>query len=136
MSSIKLTADSGGGTFEIKAPSSGSNTRVLTLPDSSSGTVLTTTNPKSGNVLQVVSSVKTDTASASVSRTSDWVGHGLSVSITPSSASNKILITGQISISEVNAGNSGVNLVLYKDGSALTGATGDAGSGQKTSNCW
>ena len=34
MSSIKLTADSGGGTFEIKAPSSSANTRVLTLPDS------------------------------------------------------------------------------------------------------
>ena len=33
MSSIKLTADSGGGTFEIKAPSSSANTRVLTLPD-------------------------------------------------------------------------------------------------------
>ena len=33
MSSIKLTADSGGGTFEIKAPSSSGNTRVLTLPD-------------------------------------------------------------------------------------------------------
>ena len=31
MSSIKLTADSGGGTFEIKAPSSSGNTRVLTL---------------------------------------------------------------------------------------------------------
>ena len=31
MSSIKLTADSGGGTFEIKAPSSGSNARVLTV---------------------------------------------------------------------------------------------------------
>ena len=33
MSSIKLTADSGGGTFETKAPSSSANTRVLTLPD-------------------------------------------------------------------------------------------------------
>ena len=33
MSSIKLTADSGGGTFEIKAPASSGNTRVLTLPD-------------------------------------------------------------------------------------------------------
>ena len=33
MSSIKLTADSGGGTFELKAPSSSGNTRVLTLPD-------------------------------------------------------------------------------------------------------
>ena len=33
MSSIKLTADSGGGTFEIKAPASSGNTRVITLPD-------------------------------------------------------------------------------------------------------
>ena len=41
MSSIKLTADSGGGTFEIKAPASGSNARVLSVPDSASGTVLT-----------------------------------------------------------------------------------------------
>jgi hypothetical protein len=41
MSSIKLTADSGGGTFELKAPASGSNARVLTVPDSASGTVLT-----------------------------------------------------------------------------------------------
>ena len=42
MSSIKLTADSGGGTFELKAPASGSNAIVLTIPDSASGTVLTT----------------------------------------------------------------------------------------------
>ena len=84
-----------------------------------------------GKILQVVSSVKTDTASASVSRSSDWVGHGLSVSITPSSASSKIYITGQIMVSNVNSGNSCVNLVLYKAGSALTDAIGDAGSGQK-----
>ena len=97
MSSIKLTADSGGGTFEIKAPSSSGNTRVLTLPDTHNLTL------GAGKILQVVSSVKTDTASASVSRSSDWVGHGLSVSITPSSASNKILITGQMTVSNVNS---------------------------------
>ena len=39
MSSIKLTADSGGGTFELKAPASSSNTRVLTLPDVSNLTL-------------------------------------------------------------------------------------------------
>ncbi len=33
MSSIKLTADTGGGTFELKAPASSANTRVYTLPD-------------------------------------------------------------------------------------------------------
>ena len=56
MSSIKLTADSGGGTFEIKAPSSGSNTRVLTLPDTGNGTVLNYSKYNaSGKILQVVS---------------------------------------------------------------------------------
>ena len=42
MSSIKLTADSGGGTFEIKAPASSGNTRVLTLPDTGNITLPTT----------------------------------------------------------------------------------------------
>ena len=41
MSSIKLTADSGGGTFEIKAPASSGNTRILNLPDAANSTVLT-----------------------------------------------------------------------------------------------
>ena len=52
MSSIKLTADSGGGTFEIKAPSSSANTRVLTLPDTGNLTL-----GKTG-ILQVVLTVK------------------------------------------------------------------------------
>ena len=52
MSSIKLTADSGGGTFEIKAPSSSGNTRVLTLPDAANGNVLTSTSGSSIQVLE------------------------------------------------------------------------------------
>jgi len=54
MSSIKLTADSGGGTFEIKAPASGSNARVLTIPDSANSTIVTTTKPAAGSVVQVL----------------------------------------------------------------------------------
>ena len=54
MSSIKLTADSGGGTFELKAPSSSANTRVLTLPDSANSTIVTTTKPAAGSVVQVI----------------------------------------------------------------------------------
>ena len=41
MSSIKLTADSGGGTFELKAPASSSNTRSFTLPDIADATMET-----------------------------------------------------------------------------------------------
>ena len=123
MSSIKLTADSGGGTFEIKAPSSSANTRVLTLPDTHNLTL------NGGKALQVVSSVKTDVASASINRTSDWVGHGLSVSITPSSSSNKILIFGQVTVgSDIN---DGISLSIFKAGSEIAGATGDAASNRQ-----
>ena len=96
MSSIKLTADSGGGTFEIKAPSSSGNTRVLTLHDTGNLTL-----GKTG-ILQVVSSTKQDawsytanaTAAVDVTGT-DQNGSGsvFCVKITPSSASNKILFT-------------------------------------------
>ena len=95
MSSIKLTADSGGGTFEIKAPSSGSNARVLTVPDSASGTVLTTTNPKSKSVIQTVNMVKTDAVSLNMSSTYQDVS-GFTISITPEFATSKIILAGSI----------------------------------------
>lgn len=89
MSSIKLTADSNGGTFELKAPASSSNTRVLTLPDAANGTVLTTTSPKSGNIIQVVYAETT----SEVSDTSgNYVDSGVTATITPSSTSNKIMV--------------------------------------------
>ena len=68
MSSIKLTADSGGGTFEIKAPSSSANTRVLTLPDTGNLTL-----GKTG-ILQVVQTVKTDTFSTASTSYTDVTG--------------------------------------------------------------
>tara|TARA_A100001515_G_scaffold144466_1_gene148586 strand:- start:293 stop:886 length:594 start_codon:yes stop_codon:yes gene_type:complete len=97
MSSIKLTADSGGGTFELKAPSSSGNTRVLTVPDTASGTVLTTTNPKAGNIIQVVSASTQTGASQNFSAGSTFADTGLSASITPTATSSKIFVTGYIS---------------------------------------
>jgi hypothetical protein len=82
MSSIKLTADSGGGTFEIKAPASSGNTRVLTLPDTGNYIL-------GGRILQVVSAVATSTVS---STDVGPVDTGLSASITPSATSSKILV--------------------------------------------
>ena len=112
----------------LKHASSGSNNIVL----GSDGSTTISNLSGGGKILQVVQSVKKDATSAvSVARDTNWTGHGLSVSITPSSASSKIYITGQIMVSNVNSGNSCVNLVLYKAGSALTDAIGDAGSGQK-----
>ena len=101
MSSIKLTADSGGGTFEIKAPSSSGNTRVLTLPDTGNATVLTT-DTNVGKVLQVIQSPAVTTRTAINSTT--YIDSGHSVTITPTAANSKILVTftGQVNTNGVN----------------------------------
>ena len=84
MSSIKLTADSGGGTFELKAPASSANTRVLTLPDTANLTL------HGGRILQVVSTTKTDHFSHNTSTSTEITG--LNVTITPTSSSSKIFL--------------------------------------------
>ena len=123
MSSIKLTADSGGGTFEIKAPSSSGNTRVLTLPDTGNATVLTT-DTSVGKILQVVSTTKTDTASTTTS--GSWVDiSGLSVAITPSATSSKIFII--LSIGSVSSGGGySVGFKLLRDSTPVGNAASTA----------
>ena len=92
---IKLNAASGGGSFSLQAPSSSSNNRVMTLPDTADGTVLTTTSPKTGNILQVIQSVKTDISTLSVA-TATLSSAIMTVTITPSSTSNKIFLQGYV----------------------------------------
>tara|TARA_B100001248_G_C27338964_1_gene435272 strand:- start:402 stop:971 length:570 start_codon:yes stop_codon:yes gene_type:complete len=92
MSSIKLTADTGGGTFEIKAPSTSANTRILTLPDTGN---LTLGGPY-GKLLQIpLFAIKTDLYSTSTTGSFTDIP-GLSLTITPSSTSSKILIFANI----------------------------------------
>ena len=117
MSSIKLTADSGGGTFEIKAPSSSGNTRVLTLPDTGNLTL------GAGKILQVVSTTKTDTFSEDIA-TGTFSADAMSISITPSNASNKILLLANCSYTIETSNDGGWS--FFKDGSLLTGGVADA----------
>ena len=125
MSSIKLTADSGGGTVELKAPSSGSNTRVLTIPDET-GTLLTSAT-STGKILQVVQTVKNDVYNADVAQGAYGVDvPGLTVSITPSNASNKILVNIAVSVSFQDSTPTRMAATLFKDGSVISGAIGDA----------
>ena len=89
MSQLKLTADSGGGTVAIKGPASttGNAALELTVPGTGNATLLTSAT-STGKLLQVVQTQITtvnSTASTSFSDTS------LVRTITPSSASNKIL---------------------------------------------
>ena len=138
MSKISLK-HSGGNVVSLNSPTSAPTSAdvAFKLPnaDGTSGQALVTdasgnlSFASKGKIIQVVSSVKTDTASASVNRNSDWVSHGLSVSITPSSASNKILIFGQVTVgSDINEG---ISLSIFKAGSAISSAIGDASSSRK-----
>ena len=94
MSSVSIQGNaSGTGIFTIASPNSNTN-RTLTLPDNT-GTILTGSSAITasqlpvGSVVQVVSATySTETIVASTS----YVDSGLSASITPTSASNKILV--------------------------------------------
>ena len=117
MSSIKLTADSGGGTFEIKAPASSANTRVLTLPDSGNYIL-------GGKILQVVQTVKTDTFTTTSTSFTDITG--MSASITPQSTSSKILV-------DVNLSYGGNNFNFFCD--LLRGSTTIGAAPSGNNNC-
>ena len=99
MSKVQLQGNvSGTGIFTIASPNSNTD-RTLTLPDNT-GTLLTTSSAVTrtqlpvGTVLQVLQSVKVDTAQSTSSSYIDI--NGLSVTITPTSSSSKILIIADV----------------------------------------
>ena len=106
MSSIKLTADSGGGTFEIKAPSSSGNTRVLTLPDTANLTLGAT------GILQFKVAQKNDTASSAATQMTE-ISSDLRVTLTPISATSLIVIQAQLSY--MSYGNYGCAAMIRKN---------------------
>ena len=127
MSQIKLK-HSGGNSVIIAAPDSNpASDRTLKLPSDGDGTILTT-NSSVGKILQIVQTVKTDTFSFAASATGNTSGGvsgaAISASITPSSTSNKVLIRGVLSVSASN--NNRIAIVIYADGTEISGSTGDA----------
>jgi hypothetical protein len=97
-------------------------TTVLDLP-AVSGTILTTTSPKAGNVIQVVQGTKTDTFSTSVDGVFTDVT-GLSVSITPSSSSSKILVLCSVAFGYDNIGGARWGLMsLFRGATNLISPT-------------
>ena len=88
MSQIKLLHSGGNGVI-IAAPSSNpAADRTLTLPGDADGTIATTAN--AGKILQVIQAVKKNRQTINSTTLVDITG--MSVSITPSSASNKVLV--------------------------------------------
>jgi hypothetical protein len=92
MSSVIIAGDVSG-SVSLVAPSA-AGTTTLTLP-TTSGTIVTTNTIPVGQIVQVVSTTKLDTfSSTAVNAWTDITG--LSVSITPSSSSNTILVMASV----------------------------------------
>jgi len=122
MSIVKIQGDaSGTGEFTLASPNGNTN-RTITLPDAT-GT-LDRTN-RAGNVLQVVSTSKTNSFTTTSTTWTDVTG--LSVTITPTSATSKILVflNGHFSVS--NSGT-GIYAKLVRNSTDILIADGTGGS--------
>ena len=130
MSQIKLLHSGGNGVSIVAPDSNPASDRTLKLPSDGDGTILTT-NSATGKILQVVEMKKTDTTS--INPSTSWADvSGLAITITPTSASNKILLTGMINHSHVGQ-HIGSRIVRSVGGSDAipTGWVADA-SGSRT----
>ena len=76
-----------------------------------------------GKLLQVVSTNKTDTFSASIGKQS-FSGAAISVTITPANSSNKIILIAKLTIALES--DNDIGFAFFKAGSVITGATADA----------
>tara|TARA_R100000995_G_scaffold51693_1_gene25012 strand:- start:11 stop:637 length:627 start_codon:yes stop_codon:yes gene_type:complete len=128
MSQIKLLHSGGNGVSIVAPDSNPASDRTLKLPSDGDGTILTS-NSSVGKILQVVQGGSNTASSASVASkaTQDT---GIQVSITPSSASSKILVIATISGSASANINNWAMTLQKKTGSGsfanLTAANGAA----------
>ena len=121
MSQIKLKHSGGNGVI-IAAPSSNpAADRTLTLPGDADSTIDTL--GRAGNSLQVVQTVKTDTFTMTGTTFTDVTG--LSVTITPSSSSSKVLIIPSLSIGAKKGSRHGYRILR---GSTAIGVGDSSGS--------
>ena len=124
MSSLKLLHSGGNGVI-ISAPSSNpASNRTITVPGNADGEMLTTTNPKTGNIIQVVHS-SYNTATTVTATT--YADSGLTATITPSSASNKILVMYSQGFRMNRSGDTATSaaIQLYRTVSSTTTAITD-----------
>jgi hypothetical protein len=128
MSKISLAPDaSGTGIFTIASPNSDTN-RTLTLPDDT-GTIDRLN--RAGNVLQVVqTSQSTEITTSSTS----YVDTGLTASITPTNASNKILVVVLQNGIIKQTADTTLSLQLLRDATQIALSTGNAWNGTTDGN--
>ena len=84
-----------------------------------------------GGIIQVVPAIKTDTFTTTAAISSPAAVTGLSCTITPTSSSSKILIMAHVGSSSCTNGDFAARFHLFKGGSEISGAKGDA-AGSRT----
>jgi len=106
---------------------------VITTDDIAASAITRAKMGYAGAILQVVQTVKTDTFSRTSSGSDYGEITGLSVSITPTSTSNNVLIIARVSASGGSAGNR-MGIRLTAAGSVITAYQGSGtGAGSRTS---
>ena len=105
----------------LKHASSSSNNIVLAADGS-----VSMPNSSFGKILQVVQTVVTGSYSEAFANTTSSASCGLDLNITPSATSSKILIMAQANVSNSDAIDTSAGIVLFRGGSILQAATGDA----------
>lgn len=126
MSSLVLFGDTSGSISLTANAIAGAN--ILTVP-AKTGTLLTTAS--AGTIVQVVQGIKTDTFSTSAAMGSPATITGLSATISPTSASNKVLVS--VTIGEIgSSADTTYNLVLYRGTTAI--CLGDAAGSRARSS--
>jgi len=115
MSSVVIAGNTSG-TITLDAPAV-AGTTTLTLP-TTSGTIVTTNTMPTGSVLQVV---QTNYSTPTSTTSGSFTDSGLSASITPSSATNKILVlvNQQIRSNKSGANDTGYGFRLVRDSTAI-----------------
>jgi len=116
-------------TTNLKHGSSSSNNIVLasdgsvTIPGNATCSGTATGFGIGGKILQVVSTNKTDTFSASIGK-QEFSGAAISVTITPANSSNQIFLLANLTIGL--ASDNDIGFAFFKAGSVIDGATADA----------
>lgn len=130
MSQIKLLHSGGNGVILAAPTSNPAADRTLRLPGDADGTIATTAT--AGKILQVVQATKTDTESFTVATQTLHQYTTLSVSITPSASSSKILVILHLSFSNESEQkiHYGVQRTIGGSGATSIGV-GDAAGNRK-----
>jgi len=118
-------------TFDASNSNTGINNASPSTTLDVNGTIKATAFDGAGKVLQVIQTVKTDAFSTTSTSMTDVTG--FSVSITPSSSSNKILVIVNVSMLS-NSGANGSLINLLRGSTSLTSSS--AGGSADTNNAW